>query len=354
MARLLSTSGTGVTQSLSIAEDNSVIRNYATEDAIATAIANDELDLGQVVSCTDTLCLYRIIVDPDDETSTTYEKITGGGEGAPLGSITSYEGSTVPAGYLECDGSTFDADRYPALAMLLGSNVLPEIFDHNKLGDVETAPFANPYGSTETMQYDGVYSVGISSTGSVKITINNVMVGVDSAPAGDACNTTAEFKKGDVVNVQTNGTMQINAIRYYKKHMAIKATSSYASDTENTLFNQIKDYVDNSQSYSTTETLTGGTWIDGKPIYRTVRHANSPINVSGSAGWASTAIPGGAIANIGGALVDCRILGFRDNTSKPVQWAVQGLVNGNTLVWYWPGYDFYLTDMIFEYTKTTD
>ena len=287
MARIFRTSGVGVTQSLSIAEDNSVIRNYATEDAIATAIANDELDLGQVVSCTDTLCLYRIIVDPDDETSTTYEKITGGGEGAPLGSITSYEGSTVPAGYLECDGSTFDADRYPALAMLLGSNVLPEIFDHNKLGDVETAPFTNPYGSTETMQYDGVYSVAISSTGSVKITINNVMVGVDSAPAGDACNTTAEFKKGDVVKVQTNGTMQVNAIRYYKKHMAIKATSSYASDTENTLFNQIKDYVDNSQSYSTTETLTGGTWIDGKPIYRIAY----PININVMGDWRTTNIP---------------------------------------------------------------
>jgi hypothetical protein len=31
-----------------------------------------------------------------------------------------------------------------------------------------------------------------------------------------------------------------------------------------------KQYVDNANSYSTTETLTGGTWIDGKPIYRNV------------------------------------------------------------------------------------
>ena len=193
------------------------------------------------------------------------------GESVPLGSTISYEGSTVPAGYLECDGSTFDADRYPALAMLLGSNVLPEIFDHDKLGDVETAPFTNPYGSTETMQYDGVYSVGISSTGSVNITINNVMVGQDSAPAGDACNATAEFKKGDVVKVQTNGTMQINAIRYYKKHMAIKATSSYASDTENTLFNQIKDYVDEIGTvYASNEfSVNSASWINQTATFPT-------------------------------------------------------------------------------------
>ena len=32
----------------------------------------------------------------------------------------------------------------------------------------------------------------------------------------------------------------------------------------------VKDYVDNSNSYSTQEVKTGGTWIDGKPIYRKV------------------------------------------------------------------------------------
>ena len=32
----------------------------------------------------------------------------------------------------------------------------------------------------------------------------------------------------------------------------------------------VKDYVDNSNSYSTQEVKTGGKWIDGKPIYRKV------------------------------------------------------------------------------------
>ena len=32
----------------------------------------------------------------------------------------------------------------------------------------------------------------------------------------------------------------------------------------------VKNYVDNSNSYSTEEVKTGGTWIDGKPIYRKV------------------------------------------------------------------------------------
>jgi len=40
-----------------------------------------------------------------------------------------------------------------------------------------------------------------------------------------------------------------------------------------------KDYVDAKNSYSTTETLTGGTWIDGKPIYRKVYHFNTMLSV---------------------------------------------------------------------------
>ncbi len=42
-----------------------------------------------------------------------------------------------------------------------------------------------------------------------------------------------------------------------------------------------KKYVDKGTSYSTTETTTGGTWIDGKPIYRKVFPINMLISVDG-------------------------------------------------------------------------
>lgn len=38
-------------------------------------------------------------------------------------------------------------------------------------------------------------------------------------------------------------------------------------------------YVDAKNSYSTTETLTGGTWIDEKPIYRKAYHFNKMLSV---------------------------------------------------------------------------
>ena len=278
MARLLSTSGTGVTQSLSIAEDNSVIRNYATEDAIATAIANDELDLGQVVSCTDTLCLYRIIVDPDDETSTTYEKITGGGEGAPLGSIVGFYSTTAPAGWLACDGSTFDADKYPALAMYLGSNVLPDL-----RGEFLRGAGANGHANQGNGGNVGEHQDATEVPVNIYDSANNV---VDAGVASK----TFSYKQDSNVNAQyfgqaiyayDFGIQSIAGIRTRPTNTSvlwcIKATSSYVSDTENTLFNQIKDYVDQGQSYSTTETLTGGTWIDGKPIYRITLQTTSSI-----------------------------------------------------------------------------
>lgn len=44
----------------------------------------------------------------------------------PLGSIVPFPRSTVPPGFLELNGSTFDASVYPGLATYLGGNVLPD------------------------------------------------------------------------------------------------------------------------------------------------------------------------------------------------------------------------------------
>lgn len=49
------------------------------------------------------------------------------GQGNPVGTILPYWGSNIPDKYLLCDGSTFDADEYPALYMHLGTNVLPDL-----------------------------------------------------------------------------------------------------------------------------------------------------------------------------------------------------------------------------------
>lgn len=45
----------------------------------------------------------------------------------PTGMMVPYVGSSIPTGWLLCDGSTFDAGTYPALNTLLGGNTLPDM-----------------------------------------------------------------------------------------------------------------------------------------------------------------------------------------------------------------------------------
>ena len=63
-------------------------------------------------------------------------------------------------------------------------------------------------------------------------------------------------------NVLPDYTGNVNEYTY------IKATSGLMENQQENVLNDVKDYVDNSNSYSTEEVKTGGTWIDGKPIYR--------------------------------------------------------------------------------------
>ena len=54
--------------------------------------------------------------------------IAGGGDSIPVGTIVAYYGSTIPDGWLLCNGSTFTQADYPDLYTFLGnSNVLPDL-----------------------------------------------------------------------------------------------------------------------------------------------------------------------------------------------------------------------------------
>lgn len=70
-----------------------------------------------------------------------------GGEVVPIGALQGYYGNTIPAGYLLCDGSTFNAVDYPDLNTFLGSNILPDSrgYFFRGLGGVD------PDGGTRTL-----------------------------------------------------------------------------------------------------------------------------------------------------------------------------------------------------------
>ena len=63
---------------------------------------------------------------------------------------------------------------------------------------------------------------------------------------------------------------QIQDIGGEKTPVPVSGTVATDSVTKNDMHPVTSNAVAESKSYSTTETLTGGTWIDGKPIYRKV------------------------------------------------------------------------------------
>lgn len=203
----------------------------------------------------------------------TYDVGSGGGSGIPLGGWASFENDTAPNDDWIQAGTTFDSDTYPELFLYLGGNTVPQRFDHSRLGAYQ------PFTLTTTnqpMPYDGVIVARFNATassGNKSMYVNDVaLTDVDYK---DRVDYTIPFNKGDLLRYSApSGSYISSNVAYYTHPMFIKATTTASSYTPSSAVQEIKDYtkdyVDASNSYSTEETLTGGTWVDGKPIYRKV------------------------------------------------------------------------------------
>lgn len=196
------------------------------------------------------------------------------GYGTPLGTWASFENDYAPNGEWLESGSTFNENTYPALAMMLGGNVVPIMYDHSRPSAIENVNGDSGFTLTTTNSvapYDGIINFGYSQAHYRKLYVNNVARSM-SGNYGGGNTTSYEIKKGDLVRVDNSLNLNdtINNVIWYKHPMFIKATpTSSDTDYQGTL-NGIRTYVSNSNSYSTEEVATGGTWIDGKPIYRKV------------------------------------------------------------------------------------
>ena len=194
--------------------------------------------------------------------------------GIPLGTWASFENDTPPSEeWLEA-GATFNTSTYPALAMMLGGNTIPERFDHERLGDnedVKTFFSTGGWNTNKIIPYDGFIEVSSYGTSNDSICyVNDIQI--FRWYASGSINSSESYlipvRKGD--NVRFSASIDKVNARYYKHPMFIKATpTSSDSDYEGTL-NSIREYYERNNTYSTEERLTGGKWIDGKPIYRRV------------------------------------------------------------------------------------
>lgn len=236
----------------------------------------------------------------------TYNNSTNNMNDVPVGTICSYLGTSDPVdgNWLICDGRDTSGTAieletyYPSLYMFLGaSNVLPYIVDRNSPLDYTRMVSRNVGGSstdTWTATDSGlVVAPFVGFNGAYGyLSVNNVIITRASTPnnqvAAQSGAGSVFVEKGDIIKVCNNYHTVANTWSFipFSKYKIIKATSSSDSyHVPNQEVVQIEQYFDEglqrTQSYSTTETLTGGTWIDGKPIYRKVIENNT---VSGS-GW---------------------------------------------------------------------
>lgn len=191
---------------------------------------------------------------------------TDTGTGAAVGTLVSQYKKVPMSGYLYCDGSTFDENDYPALYMYLGTNVLPDYRECVMVGAEQN--------TTNTIATHDVYGEGefkddqiqehehlINTQNPGSYTGGYSIIGRQDSLGGT---TTAKYTEG-LINARSGETTHGKQKAVY---VYIKATSGLAENQQENVLNDVKGYVDSSNSYSTNEVKTGGKWIDGKPIYR--------------------------------------------------------------------------------------
>ena len=111
------------------------------------------------------------------------------------------------------------------------------------------------------------------------------------------------------------------------------------------MLNEVKDYVDNSNSYSTQEVKTGGKWIDGKPIYRKVLICTTLIN-GNEIGW------GGLESNITSLNIDNCVASYVVIEHLGMRY-LQFMPDQGGFIPYYSGIPGG-AKVVMEYTKTTE
>ena len=275
---------------------------------------------------------------------------TDTGTGAPVGTLISQYKKVPMSGYLYCDGSTFDENAYPALYMYLGTNVLPDYRECVMVGAEQN--------TTDTIATHDVYGEGEFKDDQLQSHTHSIR---NENPNGDEGYSVQYSDRGYLNNIYTEENYGGDTTTHGKQkavYVYIKATSGLAENQQENVLNEVKGYVNSSNSYSTNEVKTGGKWIDGKPIYRKVVNfgalPNATTNVVSFDNINADTfvkIEGIAMGNTGNAIT----IPFADTSSATQSitiFASSSSVSINTGATNRSDYTkCYIT---LEYTKTTD
>lgn len=139
------------------------------------------------------------------------------------------------------------------------------------------------------------------------------------------------------------GTNVLPDFQQEPNYVYIKAVDGVDISDEDTFLVTVKNFVEEKNSYSTTEMLTGGKWIDGKPIYRKVYNVNINAIVNG---WVNT--------DISVTVMDTITKANYLSDGVPVDGLVQLTQKSNNTLRLFTTNAWSINTITLEYTKTTD
>ena len=273
----------------------------------------------------------------------------------PLGTVLSYAGNIIPRGFLVCDGTSYKVADYPDLYAVIGNTYGGDTENFNVPDYRETVLVGVGENTTDTIADHDVYGLGEFKDDQLQRITGDFEAGnrntsphtsgafstKESQYTWFALSETAtsssnvEFDSSKVTRSGTTTHGKQKGVTYIiKAFHTNEGVDSGVSD-------DVIEYVNNSNSYSTEETLTGGKWINGKPIYRI--YVSFPVCELKPNEW--NIINSLSIMGID-EIIDARAKRYADNSIIPLAARSRDTsieVNSST--------NFGIDKLILEYTK---
>ena len=284
---------------------------------------------------------------------------------APVGAIFPFGGTDIPISFLLCDGSAVSRTDYEDLFNVIGTAF--GTGDGSTTFNLPDLREAVPKGAGETGQTVGNHvKIGGLSVGEFlddrlqshdhSTTSGNFFItgNVGSMAAGSGITYNGANVTGSIAGGRSGDTTEVKSVgvNYIIKAKQVGMPTDFAS--------AVGDIAVDKNTYSTSETIVGK-WIDGKPIYRVVRHVWDVGNVPATGYSFSGTTLSGPLTNNAESIIKVVILcknnqgSWQELTGNGEGGPTQNFVwisdtsayfiNGGVLAGAWA---------IFEYTKTTD